>query len=105
MLTNRNLSETQQKTHVFQEFCTKTEVMHMFQKMNTRIEELERTVTLLKQTQKNATQIAPTKKEILTQLNEYDTGATPTIDFKTMLPFTNNHHPSQLNTRRQNTQT
>jgi Ca2+-binding EF-hand superfamily protein len=85
MLTNRNLSETQQKTHVFQEFCTKTEVMHMFQKMNTRIEELERTVTLLKQTQKNATQTAPTKKEILTQLNEYDTGATPTIDFKTML--------------------
>ena len=85
MLTNRNLSETQRGSHVIQEFYTKTEVLHMFQKLNSRVEELEHTVTLLKQTQKKAIHTIPTKKEILTQLNDYDTGATPTIDFKTML--------------------
>ena len=34
--------------HAFQEIYTKSEVLHLFQKLNNRIEDLEHTVSILK---------------------------------------------------------
>lgn len=70
---------------MLQEIYTKSEVLHLFQKLSNRIDDLEYTVSILKKKNKGMQGYIPTKKEILEQLNDYDNGATPTVDFIDMI--------------------
>lgn len=95
--TDKKYEQTTQKTpsqkckegkvppHSFQEIYTKSEVLHLFQKLNNRIEDLEHTVSILKKKSKGVRDHIPTKKDILGQLNSYDNGAIPAVDFNDML--------------------
>jgi hypothetical protein len=80
----KNRQESKGTPHVFQEVYTKSEVLHLFQKLSNRIDDLEYTVSMLKKN-KAIQRSIPTKKEILTRLNDHDNGAMPTVDFNEMM--------------------
>lgn len=70
--------------YVLQEIYTKSEVLHLFQKLSNRIDDLEHTVSMLKKQNVMQNNI-PTKKEILAHLNDYNNGAVPAVDFNNMI--------------------
>jgi hypothetical protein len=82
---DKNHQESKDTPHMLQEIYTKSEVLHLFQKLSNRIDDLEHTVSILKKKNKGMQGSIPTKKEILEQLNDYDNGATPTVDFNDMI--------------------
>lgn len=83
----KNHQGSKDTPHIFQEIYTKSEVLHLFQKLSNRIDDLEHTVSILKKKNKGMQGSIPTKKEILAQLNDYDNGATPTVDLNNMIKF------------------
>ena len=64
---------------------TKSEVRYLFQQLSNRIDDLEHTVCMLNKKNKAMQGSIPTKNEILTQLNDYDNGAMPAVNFNDMI--------------------
>ena len=82
---DKNRQESKGAPNVFKEIYTKSEVLYLFQKLSNRIDDLEHTVCMLNQKNKARQGSIPTKKEILIQLNDYDNGAMPVVDFNGMI--------------------
>lgn len=82
---DKNRQECKGAPNIFKEIYTKSEVLHLFQKLSNRIDELEHTICMLNKKKKITQGSIPTKKEILMQLNDYDNGAMPAMDFNDMI--------------------
>ena len=82
---DKNRQESKGALNVFKEIYTKSEVLYLFQKLSNRIDDLEHTVCMLNKKNKARQGSIPTKKEILIQLNDYDNGAMPVVDFNGMI--------------------
>ena len=82
---DKNRQECKGTPNIFKEIYTKSEVLYLFQKLSNRIDDLEHTICILNKKNNIKKGDIPTKKEILTQLNDYDNGAMPAIDFNAMI--------------------
>ncbi len=82
---DKNRQECKGTPNIFKEIYTKSEVLYLFQKLSNRIDDLEHTISTIMKKNKTMQGSIPTKKEILTQLNDYDNGAMPAVDFNGMI--------------------